>query len=112
MNIAVKLRLYRLCFTVLEGLNWTFCGLDADRVRPSAPDRMTGAAASHRGVCRPHRSPEGRFASLRDGPTAHPSPDRCSRTEAGCGKRPDVWTSPAARTRAVAGVCPFGSAAT
>ncbi len=40
---------------------------------------------STRGVCRLHQSPEGRCASLRDAPSAHPYPDQCSQTEAACG---------------------------
>src|SRR3712207_8568339 len=41
-----------------------------------------GGAASHpAAVFRPSRSPEGRSASLRDGPTAHPSPALRQRSE-------------------------------
>src|SRR5688572_27577230 len=72
---------------------------DTDTDTDAAPHRT----APHRTA--PHRaedsgcsgSPEGRSTSLRDGPTAHPSPHPAA---AGggrlCAERPGVWTSAAA----------------
>ncbi len=51
----------------------TVCSLGGTRSPPAEPVRL-------------HRPPEGRCASLRDGPAAHPSPGRCRRRRAGYGE--------------------------
>lgn len=55
----------------------TDCGLAADqqRVRSRPPSLSGHSSAPHPGsACRLRQAPEGRSASLRDGPPAHPSP--------------------------------------
>jgi hypothetical protein len=54
--------------------------------------RGIGDARPTRSACRLPRSREGRVASLRDRPTADPSPDQRQPDRAGCGKRRGVRT--------------------
>jgi hypothetical protein len=90
--MPLELHLYRLMPLVDHGRDRTSCGPAADQDHGSTGGKSAAsggdATPSTGSVCRPLWSPEGRFASLRDEPPAHPSPDPQRSVGGGYGERP------------------------